>query len=108
MNWVHRIGIVVIALVLIGVASATAHHIYKSPLSSGYAPILKAVLQVTNQDDRAAYFHRVRVAVQTNKVRESEAKLEERQADFDSSFVMDGSPQNASSILSGMGLDEVQ
>jgi hypothetical protein len=42
------------------------------------------------------------------KTWESEAKVEERQADFDSSLVMDGSPQNASSILSGKGLDEVQ
>jgi hypothetical protein len=48
------------------------------------------------------------VAVQTDKARESEAKLDERQADFDSSLVMDGSPQNASSILSGKRLEEVQ
>jgi hypothetical protein len=94
MKSIHRIGIVVTAL--IGAAGATAHHIHETPLSSGYVPILKAAL------------HQARVAVRTDKDRESEAKLENSQADFDSRFVMDCSPQNASSILSGEGLDEEQ
>jgi hypothetical protein len=42
------------------------------------------------------------------KAWESEAKLEERQVDLDSSRGIDVSPQNASSILSEKGLDEVQ
>src|SRR6202042_2256517 len=99
MKSIRRIGIIAMTLVLIGAWSATAHHIHETHLSSSYAPILKPAFETTNHDEQAAYIHQARVAVRTDKARESEAKLDERQTDFDSSLVMDGSPQNASSIL---------
>jgi hypothetical protein len=90
------------------VTGATAHHIFEIPMSSGHAPILKVALQATNHDKRATHIHQARSAVRIDKDRESGAELGNGQAEFDSSFVMDGSPQNALSILSGEGLDEVQ
>jgi hypothetical protein len=68
---------------LVAGAALTAHHLHETHLSSGYAPILRAALQTTNQQERAALIHRARIAVRTDKDRESEAKLEKRQADFD-------------------------
>jgi hypothetical protein len=56
-------------LVLIGAASNTAHHIHETHLSSSFAPILKAALQTTNQDERAAYIDQVRDSVRTDKDR---------------------------------------
>jgi hypothetical protein len=77
------ICITALTTLLIVAAGPTAHHLYETHLSSGYAPILRAALQTTNQDERAAYIHKARNAVRTDKDRESEAKLEKRQADFD-------------------------
>jgi hypothetical protein len=56
-------------------------------LSSGYAPILKTTLQLSNIEERAQYIHEARVAVRTMKDRESEAKLEKLQGEGDGSFV---------------------
>jgi hypothetical protein len=75
---------------LLVVAGATTHHLYETHLSSGYAPILKATLQLSNIEERAQYMHEARVAVRTVKDRESEAKLEKLQSDADGSFVTGG------------------
>jgi hypothetical protein len=37
MKPLHRIGITVMALLLVVAAAATAHHVYETRLSSGYA-----------------------------------------------------------------------
>jgi hypothetical protein len=70
------ICITALTTLLIVAAGPTAHRLHETHLSSGYAPILRAALQTTNQDERAAYIHKARVAVRTDKDRESEAKLE--------------------------------
>jgi hypothetical protein len=75
---------------LLVVAGATTHHLYETHLSSGYAPILKATLQLSNIEERAQYMHEARVAVRTLKNRESEAKLEKLQGEGDGSFVTCG------------------
>jgi hypothetical protein len=77
------ICIAALTTLLVVAAGPTAHHLYETHLSSGYAPILRAALQTINQDERAAYIRKARVAVRTDKDRESEAKLEKRQADSD-------------------------
>jgi hypothetical protein len=77
------ICIAALTTLLVVAAGPTAHHLYETHLSSGYAPILRAALQTINQDERATYINKARVAVRTDKDRESEAKLEKRQADFD-------------------------
>jgi hypothetical protein len=84
-------SICIIALTtLLIVAGATTHHPYETHLSSEYAPILKATLQLSNIEERAQYMHEARVAVRTVKDRESEAKLEKLQSDADGSFVTGG------------------
>src|SRR5580698_5250607 len=77
------ICITALTTILVVAAGPTAHHLHETHLSSGYAPILRAALQTTNQAERAAYIDKAQVAVRTDRDRESEAKLEKRQADFD-------------------------
>jgi hypothetical protein len=64
----------------------TARQLYEQHLSSGYAPIFKAAM-TGSYDERAQYIHEARVAVRTDKDRESEAKLEKMQGELDGSFV---------------------
>jgi hypothetical protein len=70
-----------ISLLLVVAAGATAHHVYETHLSSGYAPILQAAM-TSSYEERTAYIHEARVAVRTDKDREVEAKLEKVQKDF--------------------------
>jgi hypothetical protein len=77
------IRIAALTTLLVVAAGPMAHHLYETHLSSGYAPILRAALQTINQDERTASIYKARLAVRTDKDRESEAKLEKRQADFD-------------------------
>ena len=77
------ICITALTTILVVAAGPTAHHLHETHLSSGYAPILRAALQTTNQAERAAYIDKAQVAVRTDRDRESEAKLEKRQAGFD-------------------------
>jgi hypothetical protein len=50
------------ATILVVATGATAHHLYETHLSSGYAPILKATLQLSNIEERAQCMHEARVA----------------------------------------------
>jgi hypothetical protein len=77
----NRIGITVMALLLVVAAGATAHHFYETYLSSGYAPILQGAM-TSSYEERTAYIHEARVAVRTDKDREVEAKLEKMQEDL--------------------------
>jgi hypothetical protein len=81
MKPIHRIGITAMALFLVVAAGATAHHVYETRLSSGYAPILQAAM-TSSYEERTAYIHEARVAVRTDKDREVEAKLEKMQEDL--------------------------
>jgi hypothetical protein len=84
-----RINITSLMLLLVAVAGTAAHHLYEQHLSSGYAPILRATLQSSHLEERAAYIHEARVAVRTDKDREVETKLEKVQADLDGSLIKD-------------------
>jgi hypothetical protein len=84
------ICITALTTLLVVAAGPTAHHLYETHLSSGYAPILKATLQSSNIEERAQYIHQARAAVRSMKDRESEAKLEKLQGDADGSFVTGG------------------
>jgi hypothetical protein len=64
-------------------ASATAHQLYETHLSPGYAPILRATLRSSHLEELAQYIHEARVAVRTNKGWEVEAKLERLQDDVE-------------------------
>jgi hypothetical protein len=81
MKPIHRIGITAMALLLVVAAAATAHHVYETHLSSGYAPILQTAI-TSSYEERAAYIHEARVAVRTDTDREVEAKLEKMQEDL--------------------------
>jgi hypothetical protein len=81
MKPIHRIGITVIALLLVVAAGATADHVYETHMSSSYAPILQVAMSSSYQE-RTAYSHEARVAVRTDKDREVEAKLEKMQEDL--------------------------
>jgi hypothetical protein len=81
MKPIHRIGIIVMALLLVVAAGATTHHVYETRLSSSYAPILQAAM-TRSYEERTAYIHEARVAVRTAKDREVEAKLEKMQEDL--------------------------
>ncbi len=81
MKPIHRIGITALALLLAVAAGATAHHVYETHLSSGYAPILQVVM-TSSYEERTAYIHEARVAVRTDKDREVEAKLKKMQEDL--------------------------
>jgi hypothetical protein len=48
------IGITAIALLLVVAADATAHHVYETRLSPGYAPILQAAM-TRSYEERTAY-----------------------------------------------------
>jgi hypothetical protein len=74
------ICIIALATILVVAAGVTAHHVYETHLSSGYAPIFKAAMMGT-YDERPAYIHKARLAVRTDKNQEVEAKLEKMQAD---------------------------
>jgi hypothetical protein len=80
-KYIHRIGITVMALLLVVAAGATAHHVYETHLSSRYAPILQAAM-TSSYEERTANIHEARVAVRTDKDREVEAKLEKMQEDL--------------------------
>jgi hypothetical protein len=67
---------------LVIVAGASGHYLYEQHLSSGYAPILKAVLQTTNMEERTQYIHEAREFLRTDKDQETEAKLERMQEDL--------------------------
>ena len=81
MKPIHRIGITVMALLLVVVVGATAHKVYETHLSSGYAPILQ-VAMTSSYEERTTYIQETRVAVRTAKDREVEAKLEKMQEDL--------------------------
>jgi hypothetical protein len=81
MKTIHRIGVTAMSLLLVVAAGATAHHVYETHLSSGYAPILQAAM-TSSYEERTAYIHEARVAVRTDKDREVEAKLEKMQEDL--------------------------
>jgi hypothetical protein len=63
----NSIRITALTTLLIVAAGPMAHHLYETHLSSGYAPILRAALQTTNHDERAAYIHKSRNAVRTER-----------------------------------------
>jgi hypothetical protein len=73
--------ITAVSLLLVVAAGATAHHVYETHLSSGYAPILQAAM-TSSYEERTAEIHEARVAVRTDKDREVEAKLEKMQEDL--------------------------
>jgi hypothetical protein len=75
------IGISAMALLLVVAAGATAHHVYETHLSSGYAPILQAAI-TSSYEERTAYIREAGVAVRTDMDREVEAKLEKMQEDL--------------------------
>jgi hypothetical protein len=75
------IGITAMTLLLAVVAGVTAHHVYETHLSSGYAPILQAAM-TSSYEERTAYIHEAGVAVRTDKDRKVEAKLERMQEDL--------------------------
>jgi hypothetical protein len=70
-------------LVVLGGVGATAYHVYETHLSSDYARILRATLQTSSIQERAAYIHYARVAVRTTKDQETEVKLEKLQTDVE-------------------------
>jgi hypothetical protein len=74
------ICITALATLLVVAAGATAHHMYETHLSSGYASIFKAAM-TGSYGERAQYIHEARVAVRTDKDRQVEAKLEKMQLD---------------------------
>jgi hypothetical protein len=51
------ICIAALTTLLVVAAGPTAHHLYETHLSSGYAPILTATLQLSNIEERAQYIH---------------------------------------------------
>ena len=64
-------------LVVLGGVGVMAHHVYETHLSSGYAPILKAALDPhASEADEASYLRSARVAVRTDKDRQTQAKLD--------------------------------
>jgi hypothetical protein len=83
MTTFKRISITSLAVLLVEAASVTAHHIYETHLSSGYAPILRAILQLSHPEERAQYIHDAQVSVRTDEDREVEAKLEKLQDDLE-------------------------
>jgi hypothetical protein len=83
MTTFKRISITSVAILLVVAAGVTAHHLYETHLSSGYAPILRATLQSSHLEERAQYIHEARVALRTDKDREVEAKLEKLQDDVE-------------------------
>jgi hypothetical protein len=65
-------------LLVLGGVGATAHHIYETHLSSGYAPILRAALDPNaSEADEASYLRQARVAIRTVKDRETDEKLDQ-------------------------------
>jgi hypothetical protein len=70
-------------LVVLGGVGVTARHAYETHLSSDYARILRATLQTSSLQERAAYIHDARVAVRTTKDQETEVKLEKLQTDVE-------------------------
>lgn len=52
---IQCISITAMVLLLAAAAGATAHHDYDTHLSSGYASILRATLQSSHLEERAAY-----------------------------------------------------
>jgi hypothetical protein len=83
MTTFKRISITSLAVLLVEAASVTAHYVYETHLSSGYAPILRATLQSSDLEERAQYIHEAQVAIRTDKDREVEAKLEKLQDDVE-------------------------
>jgi hypothetical protein len=81
MEPIHRIGIAILALLLVVGAGATAYHVYEQRLSYSYALILQAAL-TSSYVERTAYIYEARAAVRTDKDREVEAKLEKMQEDL--------------------------
>jgi hypothetical protein len=70
-----KITALVVVLVAAGVAT---HHLYEQHLSSGYAPILRAALDPNAPEaDEAAYLRQARVAIRTDKDRETNEKLDQ-------------------------------
>jgi hypothetical protein len=78
----QRISITALAILLVIVAGASVHYMYEQHLSSGYAPILKAVLKTTSMEERTQYIHEAREFVSTDKDQETEAKMERMQEDL--------------------------
>jgi hypothetical protein len=63
-------------LVVLGGVGATVHHVYETHLSSGYAPILKAALDMhASEADEASYLRQARLAIRTDKDQETNDKL---------------------------------
>jgi hypothetical protein len=70
--------ITALAAILIVPAGAAAHHAYEQHLSAGYAPILRAALDPhASQADEDSYLRSARVAVRTDKDRETQDKLDQ-------------------------------
>jgi hypothetical protein len=82
MKTFQRISITALTILLVTVAGASGHYLYEQHLSSGYAPILKAILQTTSMEERTQYIHQAREFVRTDKDQETEAKLERLQEDL--------------------------
>jgi hypothetical protein len=83
----QRISITLAALLLVA-AGVSVHHQYEQHLSSGYAPIFKAAM-TGSYEERAQYIHEARVAMRTDKDRETEAKLERWQQNFNTQYDVD-------------------
>jgi hypothetical protein len=72
------VKITALVLILIVAAGATAHHVYETHLSFGYAPILRAALDLTaSEADEASYLRQARLAISTEKDRETNEKLDQ-------------------------------
>jgi hypothetical protein len=76
-------------LFLVAVTGATAHQVYETHLSSGYARILRAVMDPPAPfAEMVSYIHDARVAVRTNKDQQTQVKLD-RLHDLNSGHAMD-------------------
>jgi hypothetical protein len=78
-----------LVLFLVAVTGAAAHHVYETHLSSGYARILRAVMDPHAPfAEMVSYIHDARVAVRTNKDQQTQVKLDRLQ-DLNSGHAMD-------------------
>jgi hypothetical protein len=85
----HIISITALVLLLVAMTGDTAHQLYETHLSSGYARILRAAMDPHAPfAETVSYIHDARVAVRTNKDQETEVKLDRLQ-DLNSGHAMD-------------------
>jgi len=98
MTTFKRISFTSLALFLV-VAGAAAHHLYETHLSSGYAPILRAAMDPHAPfAEMGSYIHDARVAVRTDKDRETQVKLDRLQ-DISSGHALDVACGSTTTLL---------